>query len=341
MSSLVFTAAPASAEMAAYELVQAGFRRSKWLAPGIGLAQGTAAWADLQAALANQPPLWIRHLHPAALQVPVENSGRDLLQLETAAQALLLDLDTERSFSIQTRLLGEERWQYSRFDINERLAALVASWGAPLDVRDPFQVVSLTLTPGTAYLGLSPAHENLNAWAGGERRFKRGPELISRAEFKLLEALETFRVDLPASGQALDLGAAPGGWSRLLAEAGLQVTALDPADLDPRLESHPRIRHVRRLAHPDLKGLLDLPGRPFDVLVNDMRLDALQSAEIMLAAADLVRPGGLGIMTLKLPETRPGRQAHLALERLSQGYEVLGARQLFHNRSEVTAALRR
>lgn len=52
------------------------------------------------------------------------------------------------------------------------------------------------------------------------------------AEFKLLEALEVFGIVLPSHGVALDLAAAPGGWTRVLRRAGEYVTAIDPGELD-------------------------------------------------------------------------------------------------------------
>jgi 23S rRNA (cytidine2498-2'-O)-methyltransferase len=86
----------------------------------------------------------------------------------------------------------------------------------PLDVRNPEQVLSLVCTPTHGYLGFSLAVENLSTWAGGVHRFKREKEQISRAEFKLLEILNLFQLSLSAGDTALDLGAAPGGWTRIL-----------------------------------------------------------------------------------------------------------------------------
>ncbi|QLQ07646.1 MAG: hypothetical protein HZY76_17630 [Anaerolineae bacterium] len=55
---------------------------------------------------------------------------------------------------------------------------------------------------------------------------------------------------------------------------------------------------------------------------------------------DWLQPGGFGIVTLKLPEYRFATVAVAALALLSEAYSVIGARQLFHNRSEITAAVR-
>ena len=49
---------------------------------------------------------------------------------------------------------------------------------------------------------------------------------------------------------------------------------------------------------------------------------------------------GLAIMTLKLPEARRMPILEHALDILRSAYTVAGARQLFHNRSEITLYLR-
>lgn len=337
MPAYIVTTNPSSELEAAADLRRLPFRAriSKWPGPGVGVVQADVAWEDVVRAMIAAPPIWIRHVHPVGARAPLQNNALDLLTMETLLQPVLMDLDTGRSFSVQTRLLGEGvQWQYSRFDVNERLAALVSSWGAPLDVRDPVQVISVTCTPEEAFIGLSLAWENLSSWTGGERRFKRVPEQVSRAEFKLLEALETFRIDLPAAGRALDMGAAPGGWTRLLSEAGFDVLAVDPAELDPRVSALPSVQHIRKTVQ-DAR----LTGK-FDVIVNDMRMDARDSARLMATSAELLKPGGVGVMTLKLPEDRQALTADAALRILAAQFEVIGARQLFHDRSEITVALR-
>ena len=70
------------------------------------------------------PPIWIRHVHPVHARTPLRNNALDLMTLETILAPILMELDTERSFSVQTRLLGDGvQWQYSPYDVNERLAA--------------------------------------------------------------------------------------------------------------------------------------------------------------------------------------------------------------------------
>ena len=319
-----------------FRALAVGVETLRRLAPGVLLARAAPEWDELAALLAARPPFWTRHLNPAEQRIPLLGDAGDLAVLEAALPPVLMDLDTDQSFSVQTRLLGAgARWAYSRFDVNERLAAVIASWGAVLDVRSPDQALSVVCVPGEAYLGLSLAAHNLSSWAGGEIRYRKEPERISRSEFKLLEALETFRIELPGRGRALDLGAAPGGWTRILLEHGLEVTAVDPAVLDPRLSGHSGLRHIRsRFEEVRVNGL-------FDVILNDMRLDARDSARLMADAARLAAPGALAVMTLKLPEERMAVTAEAALRILRSDWDVVGARQLFHNRTEITVFLRK
>ena len=65
----------------------------------------------------------------------------------------------------------------------------------------------------------------------------------------------------------------------------------------------------------------------------------------MLQARSHLCANGLALLTLKLPEEiRAARHnpetVHAALDRLVTRYRLAGARQLYHNRSEVTVALR-
>jgi len=334
----IYTCSPDSEIKARDEFraLAVGVETLRRLAPGVLLARTAPEWDELAALLGARPPVWTRHVNPAAQRIPLSGDAGDLAVLEAALPPVLMDLDTDQSFSVQTRLLGAgARWAYSRFDINERLAAVIASWGAVLDVRAPDQVLSVVCVPGEAYLGLSLAAHNLSSWAGGEIRYRKEPERISRSEFKLLEALETFRIKLPGRGRALDLGAAPGGWTRLLLDRGLEVTAVDPAELDPRLAGRAGLRHIRsRFEEARVNG-------PFDVILNDMRLDARDSARLMADAARLAAPGALAVMTLKLPEERMALTAEAAIRILRNDWNVVSARQLFHNRSEITVYLRK
>jgi 23S rRNA (cytidine2498-2'-O)-methyltransferase len=303
--------------------------------------------------VSKERPIFVRHLAPVQAVIPLQNTEADLQNLAVA----LADLSTfsmlERGqhFAVQTRMTqgtesGNKR-AYSGGRINQLLAeAINEETGAVEDIKKPQIVVSLLLTQDKAYLGISLASTNISPWPGGMRHFAQTPEQISRAEFKLLEALEIFGVTLPDHGWALDLGAAPGGWTRLLLDAGLQVVAVDPAKLDPRLVRRPGLTHFRSYAEHYLE--LEEPGkRPlvFDIITNDMRMDAREAARLLIEARPRLKHDGFILSTLKLPHATasidPLRNLREAMSLLSRHFDLVQAKQLFHNRQEVTIIVAR
>ena len=320
------------------------------LATGVYLVDCDEGFWGLAETWIDDPPVFTRHICPVDLTIPLVGTPRDLSRLSDAVVAEYADLlDPEVSFSVQSRILLD--LPYKPFDVNRAVsAALARAASSPLDVREPFQILSVVCaaanrTPGSekpaapdqrqlAFIGLSLASHNISDWAGGVRRFRREKEQISRAEFKMLEAFEAFHIDLPAGGVALDLGAAPGGWTRVLRQNGQYVTAVDPAELHPRLAADRGVRHKRMTAEAYLREGPDA----FDFLVNDMRMDARASAQMMNAFADFLYPHAEALMTLKLGKTAAALGPACAT--LQESYTILHMRQLFHNRNEVTIHLK-
>ena len=107
--------------------------------------------------------------------------------------------------------------------------------------------------------------------------------------------------------------------------------------LVPVLVQDDGVRHIGETAEVYLPRCRE----SFDVILNDMRMDARDSARLMVSALPLLRPTGWALMTLKLPRQHSEAVMVSALGILSKVYEISGVRQLFHNRSEVTVALRR
>lgn len=338
--TLILTADPDFAEMALDELRQARPQATvvAELHPGIWAVQTPDSFFNLAQQWQQSPPIFVRHVCPVQQIAPITGTDEDIEALATAVRTHLADfVDSELPFSVQTRILGEA--VYKPFAVNNRLAQIIREQaGAPLNVRAPVQILSVVISrqTGQAYSGLSLARHNLSDWAGGAQRFARRKGQISRAEFKLLEALSVFQIDLPPRGRALDLGAAPGGWTRVLRQHEQYVTAVDPARLHPSLENDKNVRHMRLSAETYLTQFPDT----FDLIVNDMRLDARDSARLMVAYAPYLYPHGLALMTFKLPAENRTNIIDHAFNILQKAYTIAGARQLFHNRSEITVYLR-
>ncbi|HEV7264156.1 MAG TPA: SAM-dependent methyltransferase [Falsiroseomonas sp.] len=93
---------------------------------------------------------------------------------------------------------------------------------------------------------------------------REGPP--SRAYLKLWEALTRLGVH-PAPGErCLDLGAAPGGWTWVLAKLGARVEAVDKAALDPRVAAMPGVT----LRAESAFGLDPVQERRVDWLFSDV-----------------------------------------------------------------------
>jgi 23S rRNA (cytidine2498-2'-O)-methyltransferase len=304
---------------------------------GTGLPFGKAS-----ALLRETRPVFVRHLCPAETAVRLEGTPGDLDLIVSAAMTFRDRFDAARKFSVQSRIVSDDKARHLRtFDINKRISDSLAGGGLSLDTRRPGQVLSVVCVPGlsTAWIGLSETPDNLSPWPGGMMRLSKSDGLISRAELKLEEAVKTFGLDLPGPGRrALDLGAAPGGWTRILRKAGYAVTAVDPADLHPDLKRDPLVTHARTTLQEFLADRETRPGS-FDLITNDMRMDAVDSAGLMLSARPLLKKGGFGVMTLKLRERSMARDIARASDILGRLYAVRSVRQLFHNRLEVTVLL--
>lgn len=197
-------------------------------------------------------------------------------------------------------------------------------------------VLAVCLGERRVVVGLTPAADALSDWPGGRMRLAESPEQLSRAEHKLEELFSL--LPLTITGDALDLGASPGGWSRILLQQGARrVHGVDPGEPAPALARHPDLSWHRTTAGEFLRRT----KRTFQVIVNDMRMDPMLSVQTMITAARLQRSGDLIIITLKITTNRPVELIDRALERLGECDKIIFARQPHHNRNEVTVVGRR
>ncbi len=178
----------------------------------------------------------------------------------------------------------------------------------------------------------------------GILRMKMPYEAPSRSVLKLAEAFEVFLSEeektqwLRPGMRAVDLGAAPGGWTWQLVSLGLQVEAIDNGPLKGVVADHPSVRHLRQ------DGFRYRPKHSVDWLVCDM---IEQPGRVAALVADWVASGDTNraIFNLKLPMKKRVEALHEALASVREVLDKKGmkyrlqARQLYHDREEVTVFL--
>lgn len=327
---IIITCAPAAEQIAANEicLLDPGAKFFKRISQGVCLFEinNNVFFNNIQ----NQPPVFIRHIIPVNLCFEATSEA----DIARALLPLFELMDKSKPFSVQTRIFSKDSVS-SPISINSRVSEVLLESGFALDIKNPVQIISIAVTSDMIYAGLSTPEINISKWSGGAPIYSKGDSFISRAEFKLLEALEVFDITLTPGRCALDLGAAPGGWSKVLVSGGLKVTAVDPAVLSLALEG--KVTYVKSTAQQFFRQDQETK---FDVITNDMKIDIDDTIDILFEAKKYLSDNGIVIATLKLPEKNQQKTASRAIRILSSEYSLTGARQLFHNRSEICVVLR-
>lgn len=229
--------------------------------------------------------------------------------------------------------------------IAQTLLRLARRWAPGLDdlERPPHRaermedalVLQLCLTPEGLWHSTTPMHRLSCRQPGGAVRMKDDPRAPSRSYLKIEEAFYRLQA-WPQPGQrAVDLGAAPGGWTLAFAKRGCQVVAVDngPLKLPPPEPGWGNVDHRRvdGLTFPAptacdpvdwlAADMLVAPGRVADLLERWLQGPAMRRF----------------VINVKLPEGPP----LIALKPLRRLLERATAfrteiRHLYHDREEVT-----
>lgn len=291
--------------------------------------------------LIEQSPIFIKHI------MPVMKTGKIHEDLELDKNEILTNIDSITSlsnepFAVQCRIIsgGQSGLDYSSKDLEVFVGTYYEQAGniptfSDTDLKnEDIKILSILINHDDYYCGFSTSRENMNFHCDEYRICGKGGRAISRAENKLKEALSKFNISLDGEGYALDIGAAPGGWTKVLADYGYKVVSVDPGDLKPELENDPRIQHYKcRIEDLDFENF-------FDIIVNDMNVDPQTTATIMNRLAGALKDKGIAIVTLKLPN-KVEDDIEESSKILEDEYDVLTIKSLFHNRQEVTAMIRK
>ena len=184
---------------------------------------------------------------------------------------------------------------------------------------------------------IDPAHSA--PWPQGIPRLKLPRGAPSRSTLKLEEALLVLLDDsererwLKPGMNAVDLGAAPGGWTWQLVRRSLRVSAVDNGPMDRALMESGLVTHRRE------DGFRYRPPKPVDWMVCDIVEQPRRVAELV---ARWLSEGWCRrtIFNLKLPMKKRYDETQLCLDliRTKTARERLDlrARQLYHDREEIT-----
>ncbi|NLQ16933.1 23S rRNA (cytidine(2498)-2'-O)-methyltransferase RlmM [Marinomonas sp. M1K-6] len=195
----------------------------------------------------------------------------------------------------------------------------------------------------SAYLGVSYASCRSD-FPMGIRRLRFPAAGPSRSTLKLEEAFLQFvpertrEADLTEGMTAVDLGAAPGGWTYQFVKKGIHVIAIDNGPMQKELMSTGLVQHEKA------DGFKYEPPYTVDWLVCDMVERPIKVAELMakwLASGWTRR----AIFNLKLPMKKRYQEVTLCLQTIeallkksgvSYHYQV---KHLYHDREEVTVCI--
>lgn len=195
-----------------------------------------------------------------------------------------------------------------------------------------------------AFLGVTPI-QNSSPWPMGIARLRLPKEAPSRATLKLEEAWHHFipaddwDTRLASGMRAVDLGAAPGGWTWQLVQRGMYVEAVDNGPMDKNLLETGQVLHILT------DGFLYEPKKPVHWLVCDI-VDKPARVTSMVIRWFSKKYCREAIFNLKLPMKQRYVEVKKCEERIRAELEKAGFgveiqfKQLYHDREEVTGHLR-
>ena len=203
------------------------------------------------------------------------------------------------------------------------------------------------IAPGCCYVGYSYSNNN-SPFYMGIPRLKFPSDAPSRSTLKLEEALHVFIPHdewderLAGGMKAVDLGACPGGWTYQLVKRSMWVHSVDNGPMAPSLMDTGQVTHHKadgfKFEPPHTNGV--------DWLVCDM---VEKPAKVSSLVARWLVNGWCreAIFNLKLPMKKRYEEVSQNLSILAQTLKdncinaQIAAKQLYHDREEITVHVRR
>ncbi len=239
--------------------------------------------------------------------------------------------------------------EYSAKDIEVYVGLKLEDDGYLVTMRDPTLLLYIILVNMNCYVGYTNYREKLKV---DPLRHDRLNHKVSRSELKLRQAIDQFNIK--TGGIAMDIGAAPGGWSRLLAKRGYRVVSIDWAEMDSKRLSESGLS-VKVIGKDDINGIGDLIYKydiihvktneylnfpiHINLITNDTNMHPHESAKLLNRYANILNKDGDAIMTVKCVSRNVDSFIKEAVERMPD-FELIAAKVLPSNRQEVTLHLK-
>ncbi|MEM2889570.1 MAG: THUMP domain-containing protein [Candidatus Bathyarchaeia archaeon] len=287
----------------------------------------TLSESDVIKKLLSSETLYLGRVFPVETKIEISQEGDNVKRL---FEAIKVKLEPEDTFAVRCTKRGTH--SFSSRDIERSLGLKIEqTFGARVDLTKPAKVVVVQIFQNIAYVGVTSSENLIVKTMRISRKYAKGERPFTRAEHKIREALDAFNLKIMPTFEILDLGAAPGGWTKVLAGSAKKVVAVDPADLDDEVTRLPNVVHLRcRAEHiPRDIGI-------FDLITNDMNLSPIESATIMVDVAYLLKEGGYALMTIKFVTRNRRKLVGEAIQILKSKYKDFKTRRLPHNRFETT-----
>lgn len=242
--------------------------------------------------------------------------------------------------------------KYSAKDIEVYLGQKLEKEGYDVNIITPDFLVYLVLINMRCYVGYSDYKKLKKKFVNPERHYHPlSKDAVSRSELKLVQAFDDFGIK--GKGLAIDLGAAPGGWSHFLAGSGFKVIAIDNGDLDYKklgelgmkvktiTESQAILKedlkknniiHIKANAKKtSLKGM----GKA-TILIDDMNMVPKESAELVLSFSRILAKNAKLIFTIKCVDRNAEKHISNATQALGKEFRINAVRVFPSNRQELT-----
>jgi len=199
----------------------------------------------------------------------------------------------------------------------------------------------LFLDSQQAFVGSAPI-ENSAKIAMGIPRLRMPSSAPSRSTLKLEEAIHWFVEDeskvFKNGMTAVDLGAAPGGWSWQLVQRGLLVTAIDNGPMEDKIMRGGMVEHLKTDA------FTYRPKKIIDWLVCDMA-ERPSLVSKLIAKWFGRKDCHNAIFNLKLPMKKRLQEVNECLELIHEQLNKaditheIQAKHLYHDREEITVCI--